>query len=497
MLFITLSLLLWLLALFMALEVGVRTMVHRRSDKTEAYIEKVLAAGRTADSEYLAHIQSQSDREIPEPPPAREDFASLSENARLELAASRSEIIIKCDRKGTILSQYAPPEASLSQAMQDAAALLKKKTVVFDILSPEQTSDALRAIQQEMPEKGFFFREYALGLNAGEPEALFEFTFLDLPQQSGGYNEFTVWIRESFWEDQGRKFRPNVLRFGLFNAHVFFTNSQGFRDYEVCLPKPKGVYRIVCVGGSTTFEGPHVDLTYPKMLQRKLRDHFNTDSIEVINCGVLSISSDGERERAADYLALEPDLLVHYNFVNDLYSRLYGSMYSRFPVFTPIRWLKWQMRHSEFLFQHAPRLYLPPDSVWIRELQNTTINNMRVLGREAEKQSVSVAFCSFAYPDTKNMSRAERDFFDKRIQLSLGDARLNADQYGRYAQMYATEVQRLCSEEGWLYIPVAENIQAGTVYFSDICHMFCAGMDRKAEAVFQEIREVVASGLGL
>jgi len=40
------------------------------------------------------------------------------------------------------------------------------------------------------------------------------------------------------------------------------------------VPKPAGVFRIACVGGSTTVEGPHNELTYPNYLERMLGARF-------------------------------------------------------------------------------------------------------------------------------------------------------------------------------------------------------------------------------
>ena len=90
------------------------------------------------------------------------------------------------------------------------------------------------------------------------------------------------------------------------------------RDRETEVPKPKGIVRIVCVGGSTTVEGPHNELTYPNFLERLLREHLRTDTIEVINGGVDALGFPTEMERMPDWMSLEPDLIIHYNIVNDL-----------------------------------------------------------------------------------------------------------------------------------------------------------------------------------
>ncbi|HOT49734.1 MAG TPA: hypothetical protein PLI07_02075 [Candidatus Hydrogenedentes bacterium] len=69
--------------------------------------------------------------------------------------------------------------------------------------------------------------------------------------------------RESLYEELWRKMRPYVYRDDTFGPWTLWTNSAGFRDDEIVLPKPPGIYRILCIGGSTTFERVRNDLTYP------------------------------------------------------------------------------------------------------------------------------------------------------------------------------------------------------------------------------------------
>jgi hypothetical protein len=51
-------------------------------------------------------------------------------------------------------------------------------------------------------------------------------------------------------------------------------NSLGLRGEEVVLPKPEGEFRIICVGGSTTYTSKVEDykLSYPDLLQENLLD---------------------------------------------------------------------------------------------------------------------------------------------------------------------------------------------------------------------------------
>jgi lysophospholipase L1-like esterase len=106
----------------------------------------------------------------------------------------------------------------------------------------------------------------------------------------------------------------------VLNKH----DSLGFRGENVELPKPKGVYRIVCLGGSTTYSEGVNDYheSYPYLLEKNLRSS-GWDNVQVINAGVPGYSS---LETLINFQTrvrgLSPDMIVIYQNVNDLHSRL-------------------------------------------------------------------------------------------------------------------------------------------------------------------------------
>lgn len=99
-------------------------------------------------------------------------------------------------------------------------------------------------------------------------------------------------------------------------------NSMGFRGDEVVIPKPAGIFRIACLGSSTTYDPLIDDWTraWPGQLQAILREHAPT--VEVVNAGVPSWTS---REQILNYATrvacLQPDLIIIYEGINDLLYR--------------------------------------------------------------------------------------------------------------------------------------------------------------------------------
>jgi len=100
-------------------------------------------------------------------------------------------------------------------------------------------------------------------------------------------------------------------------------NSLGYRGDEVVLPKPEGQFRIVCLGGSTTYTTglENFQMSYPNLLKKQLHDR-GFKKISVINAGVGAYTS---WESLVNFefrvLDLDPDMIIIYHGVNDILAR--------------------------------------------------------------------------------------------------------------------------------------------------------------------------------
>ena len=101
-------------------------------------------------------------------------------------------------------------------------------------------------------------------------------------------------------------------------------DALGLRGPEVAIPKPAGTYRIVCIGGSTTYTMVQDDAdAYPAQLERILRERYGDAQVEVINAGVGGWSSwECLIDLELRVIDLQPDLLVVYHGINDVHPRL-------------------------------------------------------------------------------------------------------------------------------------------------------------------------------
>lgn len=100
-------------------------------------------------------------------------------------------------------------------------------------------------------------------------------------------------------------------------------NRLGYRGAEVAIPKPAGVFRIVALGGSTTYStGTSAEESYPALLQEALRAEYGYEQIEVVNGGFIGYTSwELLASFAFRVLELDPDMILVYAAVNDLVVR--------------------------------------------------------------------------------------------------------------------------------------------------------------------------------
>jgi hypothetical protein len=116
------------------------------------------------------------------------------------------------------------------------------------------------------------------------------------------------------------------------------TNALGLRDRDYG-PKPPGAVRILALGDSQTFGlGLALEDTWPKQLERALREAEGGVAWEVVNAGVPG-TDVWQHERMLETLApaLEPDHVVLGFYVNDLSRPIAGPL---FPIEAQRHWTR-------------------------------------------------------------------------------------------------------------------------------------------------------------
>ena len=284
-------------------------------------------------------------------------------------------------------------------------------------------------------------------------------------------------LADSSWEIVNFRYKKNYNQDGLV------TNNFGFKDDDVVVPKPEGLFRVVCIGGSTTEEDNVGMARYADMLEAILRERLGDGFAEVINCGICGLDSYGMRRRVADYLALEPDLVVYYGGVNDILMR-----HTRMFLGRARGWQK-LLRGSRFLNRHFARALMPGDTALTELMKATTMRNLGAIRHAVRESNANLAICSLAYPELSMLDAEARNYLDVNVCTTWC---VTAPECGRYlsfatycrlADLHNGLLAELCERDGLLYVPVAENFNVGIDFFRDICHMKPPGMQLKARVV--------------
>lgn len=113
-------------------------------------------------------------------------------------------------------------------------------------------------------------------------------------------------------------FNPDVTHRYFHNLQMPPTPGDTYFSKE----KPAGTFRVICVGGSSTFGYPYENLGgFPSYLQDRLQAS-GTGTYEVLNLGISAVNSYTVLDLMPDMLTLEPDLIIVYMGHNEFYGAL-------------------------------------------------------------------------------------------------------------------------------------------------------------------------------
>jgi hypothetical protein len=127
--------------------------------------------------------------------------------------------------------------------------------------------------------------------------------------------------------DEFHPYLQNVMR---PSRTRFETNRWGYRGVEIEKPKPVGVFRIFCLGGSTTASVPLKSAqTYPEQLAARLRKAHPEVIFEIQNAGgEWHTTQHSLFKLLTDIRSFDPDLILCYHAINDLCRSLTPDLFS-------------------------------------------------------------------------------------------------------------------------------------------------------------------------
>lgn len=300
-----------------------------------------------------------------------------------------------------------------------------------------------------------------------------------------------------------------------YGRRTFTTNRLGLRGEELEERKPKGTFRICCLGGSTT-ENEFVDdsETYCALVQNLLRREAGNAQVEVVNAGCATYCTAHTLINFALRICeLDADLITVYHGINDLvpgmcpgfepdYSHFYRFYHTvgaaqtdlRLAVTTPLdpvldwsatyRFCKRQFARQARSQIREPKTFRgPPKSRVSGPGPATFERNLRAIVRLAGSHGAKVLLCTFPYSLRENMSAAERSNLG-----GFGWSKfLTVEGVIDGLQRHNVIVQRLAHEENTLLCDLDRAVPKDFEHFFDSCHLRPKGQRLVAEALCNAI----------
>lgn len=291
--------------------------------------------------------------------------------------------------------------------------------------------------------------------------------------------------------------RPNA-RFGVYEV-----NSRGFRGRELEMPKPAGVFRVLTLGDSSTWDSnvSGTEATWPVQLEERLNEGLPAGGprFDVVNGGVPGYTS---MESLLNFLwrglSVDPDAFVLYQGYTDFKPNRFPGFKADYSHFrtrdaTSLRALA---ERSRFLFyarqwisRLKPKTNLAYDDVLEPGLAafESHLRRIAVVARDAGVQPV---FATFAMPlSAKNRAEHPEKFrgMEKNLECLTFDGAVAAH------RKYNAAIVKLARE---LAIPMADvdaAVPKDFEHFTDHCHMSDLGSRRVADV----FRRTLLSSLDL
>lgn len=296
-------------------------------------------------------------------------------------------------------------------------------------------------------------------------------------------------------------------------GHQLRFNALGLRGREIARPKPKGRYRILCEGGSTTFDflSPDDASTWPARLEEMLSPGRDVDVANAGFPGWTSLESLVSLEiRDVD---LSPNLVVVFSGLNDLqpaghvpftpdYSLGHADLLPRIRgLSTPrVRWFSRSVfieslrdllhsRRADDAEGYAPawnwngggrKADIPAEAVAVYE------RNLRATIAVAAARGARTLLVAQAVRVRKGFEAKDREWLESWAPgLTLGGILSGLARYDAVA--------RKLSSEGALYVDPFSNGNFTDEDFADACHFSPSGSTKFARTLAHTVEPLVAT----
>jgi hypothetical protein len=295
----------------------------------------------------------------------------------------------------------------------------------------------------------------------------------------------------SLWEEPGVRYRKNAsLELDLPDGERLEVriNSRGFRTREFATQKPPGLFRIICLGGSTTVIGRTNEETYPALLEENLRRRYPERDLEVLNFGVSKYGTSAVVDLALRSLEYRPDLVIKYNGANDLWWDYFLMLKDELPA-----WKRYALR--SYLFQTLfPTFLLPPEAEIRAQLRAGLFPSLDYLKSILEGAGGRLVILTFFRPDLSELTSAQKYYLDFNVRhfwgRQIGTLEfIRVAPYLKALKVYNDVLREFCREWNVPCIDLERNFPRDFDLYIDICHFSQEGIEEAATLIVEELAE--------
>lgn len=222
---------------------------------------------------------------------------------------------------------------------------------------PSDSSSDKACLRSRSRRRRWLFRLLAVCLS------LTPFILLEVGLRVFGYGNDTRLVVRVPHADASDTYRLNPT---VDSAYYGVENLPGPEPRTFKIPRPKGVYRIVVVGGSSVAGFPYAfELAMPRQLQLVLNGQSPDRQFEVLNAGITAINSFSEVDVVRQAIDCDPDLIVVHSGHNEFYGP--GGLASTASRFSPKFYPLLQRLRRQRVFQLGASLIRRPANTHLLE----------------------------------------------------------------------------------------------------------------------------------
>jgi lysophospholipase L1-like esterase len=277
-------------------------------------------------------------------------------------------------------------------------------------------------------------------------------------------------------------------------------NRLGLRGPAMKRQKPAGVFRILCLGGSTTYGSNVVaDRSYPAVLQQLLEGaEHDTPPLryEVLNCGVPGYTTaESLVNLALRLVEYDADALVIYHAINDArliqvggflpdYSHMRTSW--KYPAISPLEWAL--LSHCRVFFHLLHESYVDPSKLRLEQL--VFVDAARGAHPAPNWEGVNPKGIETYLRNLRNLVAVAREHGIAPVltTFAASSEHLVGPGYDDVLKLMNAQVRRLATQKGLPLIDLAGPLSRRPALFDDYVHLNVDGCRAQARQVFEQAR---------